>query len=123
MRVALGAAPPGLDELVAVGACCRTRARGARVVLDTAPTGHFLRLVAMPGEALDWTHRIMRVLLKYRALGGLDAPGGPLLRLAKRLRALRERLADPARTAIVVVTLDEPLVAAETGRLIERLRG
>jgi arsenite/tail-anchored protein-transporting ATPase len=123
VRSLLGATPPGLDELVAVGRLLQDTPRGARVVLDTAPTGHFLRLLAMPGEALDWTHRLMRVLLKYQALRGLDALAESLLRLARRLRGLRERLADPARTAILVVTLDEPVVAAETERLIGQLRG
>lgn len=115
------AAPPGIDELVAVGRLADEAPEGSRLILDTAPTGHFLRLMAMPELALDWTHRIMRILLKYRAVGGLDAPAGPLIRLAKRFRALRERLADPSRTAIVVVTLEEAMVLAETRRLVGRL--
>jgi anion-transporting ArsA/GET3 family ATPase len=65
--------------------------------------------------------RLMRILLKYRALGGLDAPAEPLVRFARRLRALQERLSDPSRTAIIIVTLDEPLVRAETRRLLDRL--
>jgi arsenite/tail-anchored protein-transporting ATPase len=116
------AAPPGIDEVMAIVRLAEDVPEGSRIVLDTAPTGHFLRLVAMPDVALDWTHKVMRILLKYRAVGGLDAPAGPLIRLAKRFRALRERLADPSRTAIIVVTLEEPLVQAETGRLIETLR-
>lgn len=125
-----GAAPPGIDELVAIGrmadeldsSAASDPTRSARIVLDTAPTGHFLRLMAMPDLALDWVHRIMRILLKYRAAGGLDAQAGALLRLAKQLRALRARLSDPSRTSIVVVTVEEPLVGAETCRLLDRLR-
>jgi arsenite/tail-anchored protein-transporting ATPase len=120
-----GAAPPGLDELVAVGRLAERGHEGGgagRVVLDTAPTGHFLRLVAIPELALDWVHRIMRVLIRYRAVGGVDAPAGALLRLARQLRALRTRLSDPSRTAIVVVTVDEPLVRAESARLVARLQ-
>jgi arsenite/tail-anchored protein-transporting ATPase len=116
------AAPPGIDEIMAVIRLADGVPEGTRIILDTAPTGHFLRLLAMPELGLDWTHRVMRILLKYRAVGGLDASAGPLIRLAKRFRALREWLADPSRTAIIVVTLEEPLVRAETGRLIERLR-
>jgi TRC40/GET3/ArsA family transport-energizing ATPase len=116
------AAPPGIDEVMAIVRLADEVPDRSRVVLDTAPTGHFLRLVAMPDVALDWIHKVMRILLKYRAVGGLDAPAGPLIRLAKRFRALRERLSDPSRTAIIVVTLGEPLVQAETGRLIDRLR-
>jgi arsenite/tail-anchored protein-transporting ATPase len=116
------AAPPGIDEVMAIVRLAEEVPDGSRIVLDTAPTGHFLRLVAMPDVALDWTHKVMRILLKYRAVGGLDAPAGPLIRLAKQFRALRERLSDPSRTAIIVVTLEEPLVQAETDRLIDRLQ-
>jgi arsenite/tail-anchored protein-transporting ATPase len=116
------AAPPGIDEVMAIVRLAEEVPDGSRIVLDTAPTGHFLRLVAMPEVALDWTHKVMRILLKYRAVGGLDAPAGPLIRLAKQFRALRERLSDPSRTAIIVVTLEEPLVQAETDRLIDRLQ-
>jgi anion-transporting ArsA/GET3 family ATPase len=42
--------------------------------------------------------------------------------LAKRLRALRAHLSDVSRTSIVVVTVDEPLVQAESARLAGRLR-
>jgi arsenite/tail-anchored protein-transporting ATPase len=116
-----GVAPPGVDELVALARLADAAPETARLVLDTAPTGHFLRLAALPGLALDWTHRLMRVLLRYRS-AGLDGPAGPLLRLAGRLRALSERLSDPARTSIVIVAIDEPLILAESGRLVDRLR-
>lgn len=116
-------APPGVDELMGVSRLAEEVDAGTRVVLDTAPTGHFLRLMAMPELALDWVRRIMRILLKYRAAGELDAPAGQLLRFARRFRALREHLTDETRTALVVVTLDEPLVRAETERLMDRLEG
>lgn len=131
-----GLAPPGIDEIIAVSRLAAEEAGAEedgdgtvaaatrrRIVLDTAPTGHFLRLIGMPALTRDWVHRLMRILLKYRAMGGLDAPAGPLLRFARRMRALQERLSDPSRTAIILVTLDEPIVRAETRRLHERLRG
>lgn len=117
-----GLAPPGIDEVVAVARLAETGGgEPRRTVLDTAPTGHFIRLLAMPDLAGDWVRRLLRLLLKYRALGGLDSPAESLVRFARRLRALQERLSDPSRTAIVIVTLDEPLVQAETRRLIRRL--
>ena len=114
-------APPGVDELMAVSRLAAEAPSATRLVLDTAPTGHFLRLVAMPELALEWVHRILRILLKYRALGALDAPAEHLIRFAKRFRGLRDRLTDSSRTAIVAVTLDEPMVRAETRRLVDRL--
>ena len=49
------------------------RAAGYRdVVVDTAPTGHLVRLLELPDLALEWTHQVMRLLLKYREV---VAPG------------------------------------------------
>lgn len=115
-------APPGLDELMGVSRLAEAVEAGTRVVLDPAPTGHFLRLVAMPELALDWIRRVMHILLKYGSVADLDALSNQLLRFARRFRTLRERLMDEERTAIVIVTLDEALVRAETDRLAARLR-
>lgn len=45
-----------------------------------------------------------------------------MLAFARRLKELRLRLLDPARTAAIVVTLDQPVVLAETDRLLDALR-
>jgi arsenite-transporting ATPase len=117
----LDLAPPGADELFALLALIDEAGPNARLVVDAAPTGHLLRLLEMPALALDWTRQLMRLLLKYRAVLGLDAFAERLLEFAKQLKDLNLRLHDPARTAVVVVTLAGPLVAAETGRLERRL--
>jgi arsenite/tail-anchored protein-transporting ATPase len=121
-------APPGIDEIAAlVGLVDRpdtgaTAATGEVIVLDAAPTGHFLRLLQMPELALDWTHALMRVILKYHAAGALDRVAERLLRLAAELKALRALLTDGQNAGAVVVTLNEPVVAAETARLVGALR-
>jgi arsenite-transporting ATPase len=70
LRDLLALAPPGIDELFALALLGDTLAerRFARVIVDPAPTGHLLRLLEMPAVALDWTHRLMRMMLKYREL-------------------------------------------------------
>lgn len=115
-------APPGVDELMAISRLAEEAATGTTIVLDPAPTGHFLRLVSMPELAMDWLRRIMHILLKYGAVAAVDDLGGQLLRFARRFRELRERLLDADRTAIIVVTLDEAMARAETDRLVARLR-
>jgi arsenite-transporting ATPase len=122
----LGLAPPGLDEAFAVAALLDDvggLGEGRRVVVDTAPTGHFLRLLAMPELALAWTHQLLRLLLKYRNALGLDAFAERLLDFAKQLRELKLTLSDPERSAAIVVTQPGPLVAAESRRLFARVRG
>jgi arsenite-transporting ATPase len=116
--------PPGLDELVAVAALAE---RGDDpeapdlLVVDTAPTGHALRLLEMPRVALDWDHALMSILLKYRRALGLGAAAEELLRLAADLHSLDERLHDPARTRFVVVTRAARLPHRETVRLVRAL--
>ncbi|MDQ3997462.1 MAG: ArsA family ATPase [Gemmatimonadota bacterium] len=124
LRDLLALAPPGLDELYALASLGETLAEGrfARVVVDPAPTGHLLRLLEMPALALDWSHRLMRLMLKYRDVAGLGDSADALLSFARRTRRVGELLRDPAQSALVVVTLDEPLVRAESVRLVAATR-
>lgn len=119
VRGLLSLAPPGVDEVYALAALGETLAEGryARIIVDPAPTGHLLRLLEMPALALDWTHRILRLLLRYREVVGLGDAAAELLAFARRTRALAGLLSDPSRAGVVLVALDEPLVRAESGRL------
>ncbi|MBX3191671.1 MAG: ArsA family ATPase [Labilithrix sp.] len=120
----LDLAPPGLDELFAILAMIDALDRGEEqlLVVDTAPTGHTLRLLALPANALAWVHAIMSIILKYRRVVGLGELASDLTRLAKRLRALMALLADPKRTAFVAVTRAADLPRLETERLASKLR-
>jgi arsenite/tail-anchored protein-transporting ATPase len=114
-------APPGIDEFAALAALLDAGDTQDVVVLDPAPTGHFLRLLTMPQLALDWTRQLMRIIVKYRAAGVAGDAAETLLRAARALRALQQRLGDAERTAVFIVTLSEPLVRAETDRLMAAL--
>ena len=92
------------------------------MVIDSAPTGHALRLLEMPGLAHDWVKALMAILLKYQSIVGVGGLGEVLLRLSQGLRRLRELLTDPARTTFVAVTRPAALPHAETLRLVRRLR-
>jgi arsenite/tail-anchored protein-transporting ATPase len=126
LRDLLDLAPPGLDELFAIvtlrGALFGDRRTYERVVIDTAPTGHTLRLLALPKTALEWVHAIMRVILKYRSVIGLGDFAADLTRFARDLRELVALLADPERTAFFAVARPAELPRAETARLVTALR-
>jgi arsenite-transporting ATPase len=116
-------APPGVDEVMALGAVIDLL-EGAEynaLVLDTAPTGHLLRLLEMPAVALDWSHALLRLLLGYREVVGLGTTAERVLRFARTLRALRARLEDRAHTFFLAVALPEALAVPETRRLALRL--
>jgi arsenite/tail-anchored protein-transporting ATPase len=121
-------APPGVDELVAIIEVTDAllSSDGDRrfdlVIIDTAPTGHALRLLEMPALVHQWVKAVMAILLKYQSVMGVGELGAVLLRLSQGLNRLRDLLADHARTAFVVVTRPAQLPRAETVRLAGRLR-
>ena len=45
------------------------------VVIDSAPTGHALRLLGIPPRlAHDWVKALMALLLKYQSIVGVGGP-------------------------------------------------
>jgi arsenite-transporting ATPase len=116
-------APVGMDELAAlmeVVDVTEDRPYDA-LVLDTAPTGHFLRLLELPEVALAWTHQVMGLLLKYREVVRPGELAGRLLRLAQSLHRFVARLRDSESTWALSVALPEALSVPESRRLLRRL--
>jgi arsenite-transporting ATPase len=114
-------APPGVDELAATASILTVSASHETIVIDSSPTGHFLRLLEMPDIALGWTRQLMRVFVKYGIAGVAGRAAESLIELSHELKALREALHDGTSAAVIVVTLDEPMVRAETERLVATL--
>jgi len=123
----LDLAPPGVDELVAIVEVIEALDVDAGpaavdlIVIDTAPTGHALRLLEMPALFHDWVKAVMGILLKYQPVIGVGDLGAALLRLSRGLGQLRALLTDAARTRFMVVTRAAALPRAETVRLLARL--
>ncbi len=118
--------PPGLDELVAMielTARLEPTAGGEPelIVIDTAPTGHALRLLDAPELALAWSRALMELLLAHRAVTGLGRLAEELIDLSRGARRLAEALRDPARTRFVAVTRAAELPRRETLRLLDEL--
>lgn len=115
--------PPGLDELVALATILdASEEDGELTVVDTAPTGHALRLLEAPELALEWDRALLSLLLKYRDAVGLGPLAAQLVELSKSLKRLLALLRDPARTRFVIVTRAGELPRRETLRLLDELR-
>jgi arsenite-transporting ATPase len=134
-------APPGIDELFGIlevadllnrvsqernlqGAvpAPTSPARYDIIVIDTAPTGHALRLLEMPDAAREWVQVLLRVLLKYRTLVRPGQLAANLVELSKSIRALQDLLHNPVAARFIVVTRAAAVPRVETERLIGRLR-
>lgn len=106
------------------------------VVFDTAPSGHTLRLLALPEQLTSWTETLLanrdrseRFGAAVRGLGGGEETGRDadlrriLVRRRNRFCLLREVVTDPARTGFVLVLTAELLPIAETMEVYEKLTG
>jgi arsenite-transporting ATPase len=116
-------APPGADELFAITRLADLAADESieMVIVDTAPTGHFLRLLDLPRTAGEWVREFMRILLRYKELIPAGSLGEELIRASRALHALDSTLHSD-RTSVIVVTRREPVITEETERLIAELK-
>jgi arsenite-transporting ATPase len=122
---------PGVDELMAwmrIGELAEQNAE-AMLVVDTAPTGHTLRMLGAAehfrqfADALDsmqQKHRDMVQQLTRRSVR--DAIDDFIDDFEGRARRRRELLTDPKRTAFVPVLLSDSWVVEQTKRLIDEVR-
>ena len=124
LRDLLALAPPGVDELYALASLGEAldESTYARIIVDPAPTGHLLRLLQLPAVAIDWSHRLMRLIMKYREIAGITEAAADLVNFSRRTRAFDALLHDETRAGVLLVALDEPSVRAETARLADLLR-
>jgi len=131
----LGGPMPGADEAAAMQLLVEylDDERFERVVVDTAPTGHTLRLLELPelmdsmvGRLLQFRERMSGMMDSITGLfgGGDDdeeAGMAGLEEIRERVARLREVLTDPARTDFRIVTVPEEMSVVEAERLRDRL--
>ena len=126
----LDLALPGIDEAMAVLRLEELLSDDtyARVIVDTAPTGHTLRLFEMPERFATWVdfldvllekHRYMRARFSGRT--DPDALDTFVSRLRARVDRVMQALRTPNQTGVLVVTQAESAIVQETDRLIARL--
>jgi arsenite-transporting ATPase len=125
---------PGADEAAAMQLLLRYMddERFERVVVDTAPTGHTLRLLELP-ELMD--SMMGRIMAMREKLSGMvdsvkDMFGegtssqtemADLQEMAARIERLKAALQNPARTDFRVVMVPEEMSVVESKRLVSRL--
>lgn len=119
---------PGADEAAAIQQLLRflDDDRFDRVVVDTAPTGHTLRLLELPetldsmmGRFLQFRDRLTDLLGSFGGDDAADSPG--LDEMRDRIERLRSVLRDGTRTDFRLVMVPEELSVRETTMLRDRV--
>ena len=123
---------PGLDELMAffeISSWVEAR-RYDCIVVDTAPSGHTLRLLAMPELIRRWLGMLEVLLAKRRYMRRVfsrdSSPDRLDLFVSKwksSLQRMESLLRDPTRSQFVPVTIAEPLGVHVTLALFKDLLG
>jgi arsenite-transporting ATPase len=116
--------PPGLDEVMALTRVAEMVEAGGYdiFVLDTAPSGHFIRLLEMPQLIQDWLKVLFGVLLKYRSIFRLPRTSELLVGLSKGIKALQSLLEDPRRGQVFAVSILTQLAFEKTAELLAATR-
>lgn len=122
---------PGMDEVMALFELSEVERGGdfARVIVDTAPSGHTTRMLRLPEVFARWVGALDVMSEKHRYMVAHFARGRVredevdrfLRDLAARVAAVRAMLFDPARASFVLVTMPEAMAFEETARYFKSL--
>jgi len=121
---------PGLDELMAfleISAWVENRSYDC-IILDTAPSGHTLRLLAMPEFLRKWLAMLETLLAKHRYMKWAftrssyrDELDTFLEELGASVERMEELLRDPARCRFIPVMLAEAMSIRETVAIVNEV--
>jgi arsenite-transporting ATPase len=121
---------PGLDELMAfleISAWVENRSYDC-IIVDTAPSGHTLRLLAMPEFLCKWLAMLETLLAKHRYMKWAftrsryrDELDTFLEELAASVKRMEELLQDSARCRFVPVMLAEAMSIRETVSIVKEV--
>lgn len=130
--------PPGLDEAIAISKVMQflelqEYRMFTRIVFDTAPTGHTLRLLSLPdfldasiGKILRLKQKIASATSAIKSVFGQEQPkqdaADKLERLRERMVKVRELFRDADSTEFVIVTIPTVMAVNESSRLLASLK-
>ncbi|KAL0315087.1 UNVERIFIED_CONTAM: ATPase ARSA1 [Sesamum calycinum] len=130
--------PPGLDEAIAISKVIQFLESQeynmfTRIVFDTAPTGHTLRLLSLPdfldasiGKILKLRQKISAATSAIKSVFGQEETqqnaADKLEKLRERMIKVRELFRDTNSTEFVIVTIPTVMAISESSRLCASLR-
>ncbi|MBZ5513742.1 MAG: ArsA family ATPase [Acidobacteriia bacterium] len=116
----LDVSPPGLDEVMGLTRVMTLLASGRYevLVLDSAATGHLIRLLELPEIIDQWLKLFFDLFLRYQQIFRLTRFSQELVTMSKNLKSLRALLTNPAKTALYAVSIPTDMALEETQDLV-----
>ncbi len=121
---------PGIDEVMGFKKIVDFIEEGKfdKYIVDTAPTGHALRLLTFPEILDDWIKVVAKMRWKYRymvtsfaAKYKPDSADDFLLNMKKTVKQIEGLLRGQSRCEFIIVTIPEDMAVKETERMIKSL--
>ena len=121
---------PGIDEVMSLKTIIDIIEEGRfeKYIVDTAPTGHALRLISSPMMLDQWIKVAAKMRWKYRYMvtrfsGSYehDKTDVLLLNLKKTVKKIENLFRDITQCEFIPVCIPESMAVLETGRLISSL--
>jgi arsenite-transporting ATPase len=121
---------PGIDEVMSLMTIIDIIEEGNfdKYVVDTAPTGHALRMISSPKVLDQWIKVAARMRWKYRymvtSFSGTytqDKTDALLLKLKKTVKKIELLFRDATQCEFIPICIPESMAVLETGRLISSL--
>lgn len=121
---------PGIDEVMGFKTIIDLieEAKFDKYIVDTAPTGHALRLLTVPELLDEWIKVLAKMRWKYRYLvetfsGKYNPDEGDdfLVEMKKTVKRIEGLLKDQNKCEFIAVTIPEDMAILETERLINDL--
>jgi len=116
--------PPGIDEIMALTRAMGflTRGRYQVFILDSAPTGHLIRLLETPDMIDQWLKAFFSLFLKYKRIFRLPKISGKMVEISKGLKSFRNLLENSDESALYAVSILTEMAFEETGDLVDACR-
>jgi arsenite/tail-anchored protein-transporting ATPase len=112
--------PPGIDEIMALQTMMELmkKKKYDLFILDTAPSGHTIRLLELPEIAEAWVRTLSEIVEKYPISFEI---GDTLNDMLDTIKNVRKVLTNTEKTEFVIVTIPEAMGVLETQDVLERL--
>jgi len=121
---------PGIDEVMGFKTIVDLIEKGRfdKYIVDTAPTGHALRLLTLPELLDDWIKVLAKLRWKYRYMVASfageyrpDSADDFLMNMKRTVKKIEGLLKDENKCEFIVVTIPEDMAIKETERMVKSL--